>query len=117
MQIRPTLALTAALLLAACDRAPPPAPPAPQPVLVAPHPGPVLRDTLPVIEPRQRVPLPHSRPRPKRKTATKALPVPPYPCAVIQLANRLYDRSRLEAWAQSHGVTEQQRKAAMVCLK
>lgn len=110
-------AILSALAVAGCDRAPAPSAPSAQPAITAPHPGPVLRDTLPVIEPRAHVPLPRARLRPKHKTAAKPLPPSPYPCAVVQLAARAYDIKTLEALAKANGLTEQQRIAAMSCLR
>lgn len=115
--MRSILALAAILLLAACGRAPPPA--APQlPALTVPTPGPVLRDTLPAIEPRPHVPLPRGRPKPKRKAATtKTLPPPAYPCSWVRWAVSAYGFAAVDSKAREDGVTEDQRKAALACLK
>lgn len=112
MTIRFAAAIATALVISACDRAPQ-APPAPQPVLTAPHPGPVLRDTLPVIERRPHVPLPRAKPKPKAKTAAaKPLPGSSYTCDDIKLAEALLSQQRIEAEAKKRGATPDQVHAA-----
>lgn len=113
--IRFATALAVALALAACGS--PPAPPPPDPPLVVPTPGPVLRDTLPTVEPRAHVPLPRGRPKPRRKPVTKPSPTAPYPCAVVLLYLRSYSTEDLERMARERGITEDQRKAAMACTE